>query len=99
MDLPFLSGFAERFSSNVTSFNPYSNGSSFFISYYVISNFRTGISFNPYSNGSSFFIMGTDIVTLECIFIVSILILMDLPFLSAFFGAYAYEIIQFQSLF
>ena len=39
------------------SFNPYSNGSSFFISGSIGNKDVTEIGFNPYSNGSSFFIV------------------------------------------
>ncbi len=56
MDLPFL--YLNAIGTFVVerSFNPYSNGSSFFIFGYVISLDSNRLCFNPYSNGSSFFI-------------------------------------------
>ena len=60
-------------------FNPYSNGSSFFI--FIKNNYGfLKISFNPYSNGSSFFITVQEKI-IKLGGLVSILILMDLPFL------------------
>ena len=79
MDLPFLSEVTALNPTCVSGFNPYSNGSSFFI---LKEKFQKEDmqGFNPYSNGSSFFI-----IVPHCIFdvliAVSILILMDLPFL------------------
>ena len=63
------------------SFNPYSNGSSFFIARVYKYARVYGGGFNPYSNGSSFFIF-TFWIQYKAKNYVSILILMDLPFLS-----------------
>ena len=81
MDLPFLfvAGFFMDFL--ISSFNPYSNGSSFFIRRNGNTGYCKDVCFNPYSNGSSFFIFSTNSFTLSQQK-VSILILMDLPFLS-----------------
>ena len=43
------------------SFNPYSNGSSFFIQQDLMPTKESRNRFNPYSNGSSFFIKLEDI--------------------------------------
>ena len=56
MDLPFLSGVMYSTGKEVVSFNPYSNGSSFFIIDEDAEDGMDVMGFNPYSNGSSFFI-------------------------------------------
>ena len=56
MDLPFLSPKSSRQSVTEVRFNPYSNGSSFFIHGKQQSFYKKAFGFNPYSNGSSFFI-------------------------------------------
>ena len=97
MDLPFLFSVWKSPSSHSQRFNPYSNGSSFFI---------TGVMrmavliycFNPYSNGSSFFIVYIVIAIYNNIS-VSILILMDLPFLFSFWQLFKSRKPAFQSLF
>ena len=61
-------------------FNPYSNGSSFFIRPMLSKSLIEFFRFNPYSNGSSFFIIDLYRFRLP-VQRVSILILMDLPFL------------------
>ena len=59
MDLPFLSmDDIANIKANYC-FNPYSNGSSFFIRIIFRGLDKTSKSFNPYSNGSSFFIHNT----------------------------------------
>ena len=56
MDLPFLSLSDQLQKESGGSFNPYSNGSSFFMIDDEKSILDYLDSFNPYSNGSSFFI-------------------------------------------
>ena len=73
MDLPFLSLHKEQFIGATCCFNPYSNGSSFFI----------------------FYIFHTE----KKPYLVSILILMDLPFLFAVAIAKKRKKHKFQSLF
>ena len=80
MDLPFLFNVCAFIVPRKTRFNPYSNGSSFFILYLLISLTILILCFNPYSNGSSFFI-AQFLVNIHKFLLVSILILMDLPFL------------------
>ena len=58
MDLPFLSNIFYFIVSGNSRFNPYSNGSSFFIIEQVLHDLGEKC-FNPYSNGSSFFIKAT----------------------------------------
>ena len=58
MDLLFLFASMTTFLNVLESFNPYSNGSSFFI-LRVSDYYDTIAGFNPYSNGSSFFIKHT----------------------------------------
>ena len=55
MDLPFLSEDFEVLIFAYSRFNPYSNGSSFFIHLNFVASLES-FCFNPYSNGSSFFI-------------------------------------------
>ena len=56
MDLPFLSHRRLPAGDVLVGFNPYSNGSSFFITFRERGEVIENICFNPYSNGSSFFI-------------------------------------------
>ena len=54
MDLPFLLKKAMNSKIFTVSFNPYSNGSSFFILKGIVKTLKISKCFNPYSNGSSF---------------------------------------------
>ena len=60
MDLPFLCINAPVLVLSSLGFNPYSNGSSFFIPLSERGDIILYIRFNPYSDGSSFFISPVD---------------------------------------